>query len=61
VTAAWEKYGIVGMPTVVFIDSKGRELPAADRVAAVLEPAEMLKKLKAVDAPCLLAQCVPRW
>jgi thiol:disulfide interchange protein DsbD len=61
VTAAWEKYGILGMPTVVFIDSRGRELPAKDRVAAAIEPAEMLARLRAVDSPCSGAVCVSRW
>jgi thiol:disulfide interchange protein DsbD len=61
VTAAWEKYGIVGMPTVLFIDSKGRELPASERVTSPIEGPEMLKRLRSVDSPCLLASCVPRW
>ena len=38
--ALTEKYGIVGMPTVVFIDARGREVPM--RVTAAIEPAEML-------------------
>jgi thiol:disulfide interchange protein DsbD len=61
VVAAWEKYGIVGMPTVLFIDSKGRELPASERVTSAIDGPEMLKRLRSVDSPCLLATCVPRW
>jgi thiol:disulfide interchange protein DsbD len=61
VVAAWEKYGILGMPTVLFIDSKGRELPAAERVTTVIAGRDMLRRLEAVDAPCLLATCVTRW
>ena len=64
VTAAWEKYGIVGMPTVLFIDSKGRELPADARVTAAIRGPEMLTRLRAVDKPCALAAataCVARW
>jgi thiol:disulfide interchange protein DsbD len=60
-----EKYGVVGMPTVVFIDSKGREL--RDRVVGAVEAEEMLKRLEAVDGSCdrpvpqgALA-CAARW
>ena len=45
-----EKYGIVGMPTVVFIDPRGREVP--ERVTAAVEAEEMLKTLRRVDGAC---------
>jgi thiol:disulfide interchange protein DsbD len=44
------KYGIVGMPTVVFIDSRGREVPL--RVTAAVSGDEMLDALRRVDAAC---------
>jgi thiol:disulfide interchange protein DsbD len=44
------KYQVVGMPTVVFIDGHGREIPL--RVTAALQPAEMVKVLRAVDDAC---------
>ncbi len=66
--AASEKYGIVGMPAVVFIDARGREVP--DRVTAAISADEMLAKLEEVDRACdrpahasasgALA-CVARW
>ncbi len=67
--AASAKYGIVGMPAVVFIDARGRETP--ERVNAAIEAGEMLERLRAVDAACgrpaprtgtegALA-CVARW
>ena len=61
VEAIWEKYGIVGMPTVLFIDSKGRELPSETRVQSSISGAEMLKRLEAVDSLCAVATCVTRW
>ena len=45
-----EKYGIVGMPTVVFIDGRGREVPI--RVTSAIEPSEMLQVLRGVEAAC---------
>jgi thiol:disulfide interchange protein DsbD len=45
-----EKYGIVGMPTVVFIDGRGREVP--DRVTGAIEGPEMVRALRAVDGAC---------
>jgi len=45
-----EKYGIVGMPTVVFIDPRGREVP--ERVTAAIPGEEMLETLRHVDAAC---------
>jgi thiol:disulfide interchange protein DsbD len=70
------KYGIVGMPTVVFIDARGREVPL--RVTGAIEPAEMIDVLRRVDAVCdapaprrdplaparsgvALATCTRRW
>jgi thiol:disulfide interchange protein DsbD len=44
------KYGIVGMPTVLFIDSRGREVPL--RVTAAISAEEMLGALRAVDDAC---------
>ncbi|HET8539310.1 MAG TPA: cytochrome c biogenesis protein CcdA [Anaeromyxobacter sp.] len=48
--AAADKYGIVGMPTVVFIDPRGREVP--ERVTAAIGAPEMLRVLRAVDRAC---------
>jgi thiol:disulfide interchange protein DsbD len=45
-----EKYGIVGMPTVVFIDPRGREVP--ERVTAAIPGEEMLETLRRVDGAC---------
>jgi thiol:disulfide interchange protein DsbD len=44
------KYGVVGMPTVVFIDEKGREVPL--RVTAAIEGPEMLRVLRGVGTAC---------
>jgi len=57
-----EKYGIVGQPTVIFIDPRGRELPAEARVQSVVSADEMLKRMKAVDAACTATvACLARW
>ena len=61
VEALWEKYGILGMPTIVFIDARGRELPASERVTSAIPGREMLKRLQAVDSPCAGAVCTSRW
>jgi thiol:disulfide interchange protein DsbD len=62
VNAAFEKYGILGQPTVLFIDGQGRELPAASRVTAVVSADDMLKRMKAVDKTCAAAvACLARW
>jgi thiol:disulfide interchange protein DsbD len=61
VEAIWDKYGIVGMPTVLFIDSSGRELPRETRVQSSISGREMLKRLEAVDSLCAVATCVTRW
>lgn len=44
------KYGVVGMPTVVFIDAKGREVP--ERVTAAIPAERMLETLRRVDGAC---------
>jgi len=65
ITAVQEKYDVKGMPTVILIDSKGREL--RERVESAVEAEEMLKRLEAVDGSCdrpapkgALA-CAARW
>jgi len=60
---ALEKYGVLGMPTVLFIDPNGRELPAHARVTAAIPGGEMLKRLRAVDTTCgtPLVGCLARW
>lgn len=45
-----EKYGVVGMPTVVFIDPRGREVP--ERVTAAIPGEEMVEALRRVDGAC---------
>jgi thiol:disulfide interchange protein DsbD len=44
------KYAVVGMPTVLFIDSRGREVPL--RVTAAISADEMLAVLRGVDGAC---------
>jgi thioredoxin:protein disulfide reductase len=60
---AFEKYGILGQPTVLFIDAHGRELPAASRVTAVVGADEMLRRMRAVDKTCTggAVACLARW
>jgi thiol:disulfide interchange protein DsbD len=60
---AMAKYGILGQPTVVFIDGHGRELPGAARVTAVVDADEMLKRLRSVDKVCGSGggECLARW
>ncbi len=60
-TAAFEKYQVVGMPTVILIDSSGREMPA--RITGAISGEEMAKWLGAVDKACTLplVACVARW
>jgi thiol:disulfide interchange protein DsbD len=56
----FEKYTVVGMPTVVFIDSAGREVP--QRITGAVDAEEMLKFLESVDRTCSPAiACVTRW
>ncbi len=59
--ALTEKYGVVGMPTVVFIDPRGREVPL--RITAAIDADEMVRWLKAVEAACAspTVACVARW
>lgn len=55
------KYGVLGLPTVVFVDDQGRESPA--RVIGAVTADEMLKYLDATavacDAPAIA--CASRW
>jgi thioredoxin:protein disulfide reductase len=44
------KYAVVGMPTVIFIDAKGREVPL--RVTSAIEPGEMIEMLRRIDGAC---------
>jgi len=56
----FDKYAVVGMPTVVFIDSAGREVP--QRITGAIDAEEMLKFLESVDRTCSPAiACVTRW
>jgi thiol:disulfide interchange protein DsbD len=48
--AVADRYGVVGMPAVIFLDSKGRELP--ERVLSAIPAEEMLGKLEAVEGRC---------
>jgi thiol:disulfide interchange protein DsbD len=61
VAAAFEKYRVVGMPTVIFIDSQGREMPA--RITGAVPGEEMRRWLSAVDQACALpvVACATRW
>ncbi len=60
---AMEKFGILGLPTVLFIDADGRELPAASRVTAAVGASEMLARMRAVDKACVTpaVACLARW
>lgn len=59
--AAVEKYRVMGLPTVIFIDAHGRELP--ERIMGAVSADEMLEALRqtnrACDAPLLA--CTTRW
>ena len=59
--ALTKKYGVVGMPTVVLIDGRGRELPV--RITATVAPEEMAGWLAAVDRVCVspAVACAARW
>jgi thiol:disulfide interchange protein DsbD len=62
VDEVFAKYGILGQPTVLFIDPSGRELPAGSRVTAVIGAEDMLRRLRAVDRTCTAAvACLARW
>jgi thiol:disulfide interchange protein DsbD len=56
------RYQVQGLPTVLFVDARGRESPA--RVVGAVKPEEMLKYLAAAevacDAPAAVA-CATRW
>jgi thiol:disulfide interchange protein DsbD len=47
VAAIQERYAVQGMPTVVFIDSSGREVK--DRVIGAIDAEEMLQRLRAIE------------
>jgi thiol:disulfide interchange protein DsbD len=56
------KYGVQGMPTVVFVDDSGRESPA--RVVGAVTADEMLKYLQAAEVACdepVAVACATRW
>jgi thiol:disulfide interchange protein DsbD len=65
--AATEKYRIAGMPTVIFIDPRGREVP--ERIMGAIGAEEMVAKLRAVEGACAqktpatagALACVARW
>jgi thiol:disulfide interchange protein DsbD len=64
--AAVSRYGVQGLPTVVFLDARGREVP--QRVMGAVPPAEMLATLRAIDHACddrkppeAAVACVLRW
>ena len=61
VDKAFAKYGVLGQPTVIFIDAQGREVPL--RVTAAIDADEMLRWLRAVDKACSppVVACVARW
>jgi thiol:disulfide interchange protein DsbD len=60
-----DKYGVVGMPTVIFIDSKGREV--RERVIGGADADEMTQLLEKVDDACAAPvpkgalACATRW
>ncbi len=59
--ALFRKYDVVGMPTVLFIDRRGREVPV--RVTGAISAEEMLRWVKAVDEACVrpVVACATRW
>jgi thiol:disulfide interchange protein DsbD len=52
-----ERYGVVGMPTVIFLDARGREVP--DRVLGAVPADEMLAHLHGVDRACPPKEAAP--
>jgi thiol:disulfide interchange protein DsbD len=48
--AVAERYGVVGLPTVILLDAQGRESP--QRVLGAVPPADMLANLRAIDHAC---------
>jgi thiol:disulfide interchange protein DsbD len=60
VDQAMAKYGVIAQPTVLFIDQRGREVPA--RITGVVSGDEMLRWMKGVDRMCTpLVACATRW
>jgi thiol:disulfide interchange protein DsbD len=55
------KYGVVGLPTVLFIDAQGREIPA--RITGAIDADEMLRWLRSVNEACspAVVACAARW
>jgi len=49
------------MPTVLFIDGRGREVPA--RITGAIDADEMLRWMKSVDEACVppVMACAARW
>jgi thioredoxin:protein disulfide reductase len=52
-----ERYGVFGMPTVIFLDGRGREVP--DRVVGAIDAPEMLTRLQGVDGACEKLAALP--
>ncbi len=61
VAELFRKYNVIGMPTVVFIDRRGHEVPA--RIMGAVDGDEMLRWVRAVDHACTrpMVACVTRW
>jgi thiol:disulfide interchange protein DsbD len=58
--AAFEKYRVAGMPTVILIDAHGRELP--ERITSAIGADAMLERLRSVERACVGAvACATRW
>ncbi len=47
VKALWRKYGVVGLPTIVFIDSSGKRV-VDQTVTEFVRAPELLKRMRAV-------------
>jgi thiol:disulfide interchange protein DsbD len=45
-----QRYGVAGLPTVIFLDGRGREVP--DRVMGAIPAEEMIEHLRGVDRAC---------
>jgi thioredoxin:protein disulfide reductase len=56
-TAIAERFGVVGMPTVIFLDGRGREVP--DRVIGAISADEMVRRLESVDRACEKLAALP--
>jgi thiol:disulfide interchange protein DsbD len=52
-----ERFRVPGMPTVIFIDAKGREVP--DRVMGAIPADEMIERLRGVDRACDAPRAAP--